>query len=313
MAKLQAASASLHAVSLALPHEMLICDCQQDIARAMRETDEQGKNIYFNLTLELLRTQDARAMEVGSQDTCKALNKCQDLTLSDASAASEVYKLVLDFMVDNFKSEQQYGGQRLLNIAEKLAPFLPEPDQRKDSLQSFSNFQSVYQLLADKVGMEDDKYSFCKDTVDFLVVKKFQAHLVKAKGFRDQSLKNASTVDLAIPTKMQQLVKDTLFECDGIESDAMKYYIAKQEERVSSATDAVRTLAGGVPGGHDWTDGLGLQCSWDVFLDAGKNTILKNEALAVPTVRKQLMQDLSHIHYLLKAISKGFSGACWEP
>ena len=40
---LQLASRSLHSVSTALPHEVLVCDCQQEIARSMREADECSK------------------------------------------------------------------------------------------------------------------------------------------------------------------------------------------------------------------------------------------------------------------------------
>ena len=90
-------------MSLALPHEVLIVDCNNKIASAMRLTSEQDKAGKFTkVTTAIVVLETAQSLEDDAASIVKDLEQIQGFIPADDTAGPQCYKHVVRLLAASF-------------------------------------------------------------------------------------------------------------------------------------------------------------------------------------------------------------------
>ena len=295
-ANMQAVSAALQSVSLALPNEPVISSLCAKVAEQLRKTAAQSKTTTLQAEAVRIVEMQSKQLEESAHSVCKDLESCQGVDPSAKpafDACEKAYSHVTSFLVNGFDEDSNFGGEGARVVAEAISGFIMDAPHVKTVLDCFGQVRNMFLLMKEKKAIIANKFSFGDAQVEPDIFATFQGYLAKSRGIFEAIEANGyHSEDLAAP--LCDFCASKIKECGLINSTGIDAYRKKQEAALDKAQQALAPLLNpGPTSGLSWQDNLGEKPSWDEFEAACKQHLLQNEYAGqqLPQLRSAVLKD----------------------
>ena len=294
---LQVASELLQHVSIALPHEVLICDMQQELASKMRSLDGVEKSTHIDCATKAIlqttdETIDAKIDEIiSSLSMCKGFACGENLQTSLGNAFDHV--LAQAGMALEKTGVRAISGA--LSAAEHLAPFMSSEEAALAVVDCIMAVRDA-SLFMDKTNVTAEGFKLTDYKLDSF--KEFLKLNVKAtKSLTDMQAKIASP--MAAHETVHHIIPAVIVQAQAFAKSGKEHFIKAAEERLATTCTTTHAVIGGDEVLHSWydeADDVG-ELLIETFLETATAKLLDGgiDARDVTKHRDMLVQDRTEV------------------
>ena len=303
-ASLQPASEILQFVSIALPHEVLVCDMQNEIADEMRKRAEGAKRVHFNTAITLIWDSDGKTIADSLEAIQKELGQCEGLGMSPNndpnSPGDRSLNHLLNMMADAiWNRDSGFDHPSARAVAQSYAAaVMGSTKERVDAiLNCYTSVRDVYKLMQDnKAHDSENNWSLTEADSSLNVFSQFSALLTNAK--HCEELMNNVVAGTAMAEhniiKKAIQVQVALSDVKLLDSQGNDHFLKAAERTLEHGCGVAHSVVGGSETLHSWYTGDVQALSIEDFLSTAKAALLDTggvNAKDLTPARDKLIQD----------------------
>ena len=290
------ASDLLHEVSTCLPHEVLICDMQNELATEMRRVSSRSKEQSLVTATKAVLACTEETLVASKDDIIRDLEASVGIVPGPGQEfdPNTVFAKLLSFLHTGSQKHGEFHDPHARAVALQFVHFMgPAKDSALASLQCFNDAHKIHSYMHNAKAVNSAQaWSFAEENSDLEKFLGFRSLLTKAKhnaaelGKSPLADNHISQVEL--PAIMQKFI--------DIDTKGCAHFFSSATQQLKTSHQNLAKIAGGGQDGEHWNSSVEADnCSIEAFMQAAKDTLLADDmnAADLPKAREALVQDLA--------------------
>ena len=292
---LSKASDLLHDVSTCLPHEVLICDMQNELAADMRRVSSYSKEQSLASATKAILACTGETLVASKDDIIQNLEASVGTVAGQECDPIVVFAKLLSLLHTGSQKHGEFQDPHARAVALQFVHFMgPAKDSALASLQCFNDAYKILSYMHSANAVNSAQaWSFAEENSDLEKFLGFRRCLIRAKhnaaklGECHPSADNHIT-QVELPAIMQKFI--------DIDTKGCAHFFLSATQNLKTSHQSLDKIAGGGQDGVHWNSSVDADiCSSDEFMQAAKDTLLADDTIiaALPKAREKLLQDLA--------------------